>query len=519
MLLPALAVAAGTDNVSENAMVSYEDGGSNPVLSSQNTSADSADDENFKNYMRAFSSNIILLFILCISIFVLAALNIAGRKYSKNYYYLERFYLRVILIPAYSVMGILLVLISLFSIAVIGTSEFTFSGDIVYSFVFSVFLFAYAMSSLWLAYSIVIKKVYMFILGFEIATPVILMAFFLSGIITVTGDEFITAVLLPLVVFIALILVPFMHIFMIKKRRGSSTVYSPDKDEVNDAGSTTYPFDEDSEAIFMQAKKINSLPVDLCDKYMDPEFIGKGGTAKIFKVKRREDEKVVAVKIPINFDERTGKIFFREMNLWKKLDHKNIVTVYSVNILPVPYVEMEYCEMSLADIKKPLPREKALYIIKEIGFGILYAHGKGVIHRDIKPQNILLSKDFVPKLTDWGLGKMVNEGGETTKTIAFSLNYAAPEQVAPKMFGRSDERTDIFQAGVVFYELLTGLLPFSGEGVGEFSAAIINEEPKPPSYFDSDLKKYDRIVMKCLQKNPENRYRTMDELLNDLDRL
>ncbi|MDD4128031.1 MAG: serine/threonine-protein kinase, partial [Methanomicrobium sp.] len=201
-----------------------------------------------------------------------------------------------------------------------------------------------------------------------------------------------------------------------------------------------------------------------------------------------------------------------------ELTHKNIVKVYSVNILPIPYVEMEFCKQSLADIKKPVSLAFSVSLIKEISEGLLYAHCKGVIHRDIKPQNILISEDSVPKLSDWGLGKIIGDNTET-KTIAFSLNYASPEQVAPGIFGRSDERTDIFQMGVVFYELLTGILPFSGEGIGEFSTAIINEEPKVPSAIIPGAKKIDKLVMKCLKKYPDERYQSIEEFLEDLNRI
>ncbi|MBN2734772.1 MAG: serine/threonine protein kinase [Methanomicrobiaceae archaeon] len=467
----------------------------------------------YSNYMQSFSSNIILLFILCISGVFLLLLNTLGKKYSGRFFYQEKFLLRVFLIPTYSVMGILLVLITLFTIAIVGNSVEP-SSDNIFKFLMSLVFFTYAITSLWLAYSIVLKKVYIFILTFEAVAPFILLIF---SITDPQSYESALDILLSILLILMLAAIPLIHTRMIKKRKS----FTPGKNEhINnsDAGANTLILNEEQEAIILQTKKTRLLPSDLSERYMDAEYIGKGGTAKIFRAKKRENGETVAVKVPISFDERTGRNFLREMNIWKELSHKNIVKVYSINILPVPYVEMEYFKTSLADLKKPVSGALSLSIITGIAEGLLYAHNKGVLHRDIKPQNILLSEDYTPMITDWGLGKKIGEVNET-KTIAFSLNYASPEQVAPGIFGHSDERTDIFQLGVVFYELLTGLLPFSGEGIGEFSGAIINDNPKLPSSIISGAKKFDKIVMKCLQKHPEDRYQSIEEFLNDLKRL
>ncbi|MDD3407440.1 MAG: serine/threonine-protein kinase [Methanomicrobium sp.] len=492
-------------------------------ITSENEFSESASAEDYHEYMRNFSSNVILLFILCVSGIFLLLLRYTGRKYSDNFYYTEKFYLRVILIPTYSVMGILLVLISLFSIAVIKNAGDLSSPDTVSTLIFATMVFSYAMSSLLLAYSIVIKRAVLYILGFEIAAPFILFLFSITDLSGYSSStELFLGIFISVLFSFILVSVPLMHTRMLIRRKSYSGFESESEDKSSESesedGKSTLPFDEEGKAIMMQAKKINCIPEDLLVRYMDAEYIGKGGTARIFKAKRRDDGEVVAVKVPISFDERTGRSFLKEMNLWKELDHKNIVRVYSVNILPVPYVEMEYCQQSLADINKPLSGEISAGIISEISKGLLYAHSRGVIHRDIKPQNILISEDKTPKLSDWGLGKIISDNN-VTKTLAFSLNYASPEQVAPGIFGRCDERTDIFQMGIVFYELLTGCIPFSGEGVGEFSTSIIHNDPKIPSAINPDAKKFDKIIMRCLKKDPDERYRCIEEFLDDLNRL
>jgi len=150
----------------------------------------------------------------------------------------------------------------------------------------------------------------------------------------------------------------------------------------------------------------------------------------------------------------------------------------------------------------------------EIARGLRYAHGKGIIHRDLKPSNILL-KDDIPKLSDWGLSKVRSESRLTT-SISMSPMYAAPEQYSPKAFGKSDERTDIFQFGIILYELTTGELPFKGEDLNEISFAITNETLKPPSKVNPEAIDIEPIVLKCLQKKKEDRYQSIAELQSDL---
>jgi serine/threonine protein kinase len=145
-----------------------------------------------------------------------------------------------------------------------------------------------------------------------------------------------------------------------------------------------------------------------------------------------------------------------------------------------------------------------------------YAHEQGFIHRDIKPHNILLDKDFVPKITDWGMSKVLANEVKKSSIAGFSLSYAAPEQVSPSEFGRTDERTDIYQLGVVFYELVTGSVPFGGESIVEVGNAILREQPIPPSEFNSDAAVVEKIILKCLEKDPVKRFQSSAELLDAL---
>ena len=158
--------------------------------------------------------------------------------------------------------------------------------------------------------------------------------------------------------------------------------------------------------------------------------------------------------------------------MWEGLHHKNIVELYGANIFPLPFIEMEYVPASLAEMHFPFD-EKAVAILTGIAEGLRYAHGQGIVHRDIKPGNILLSPDGTPKITDWGLSRQ--QGKKQSGIIGFSLEYAAPEQLAPSLYGEPGPWTDIFHLGVLFYEMLTGHVPFSGDGMGEVTHAILQK--------------------------------------------
>lgn len=247
--------------------------------------------------------------------------------------------------------------------------------------------------------------------------------------------------------------------------------------------------------------------------YSDVELIASGGFGKVYKV-RRNDGQIAAVKIPSNLDSESGNIFLREVENWTKIDkHINVVSIYDYNIVPFPYIEMEYCDNSLADIAKPIEPLMAAKYIFDLCEGLKIAHRKNIIHRDLKPQNVLLKENSI-RIADWGLSKALSDASSSiTMEIKGTIKYAAPEQLDNQS---KDGRTDIWQVGVLFYELLTGALPFSGDGFSEIASAIYSKTPPPPSDYNQKLEEFNKIVLKCLEKNPENRYGTVEELQKDL---
>jgi len=254
------------------------------------------------------------------------------------------------------------------------------------------------------------------------------------------------------------------------------------------------------------------FPTELADRYRDISFIGKGGFARVFRA-TRPDNTEVAVKIPLSLDAATGKSFIAEMQSWTRLSHPNIVKLYDYNIMPIPYFEMEYCESTLTDMEKPMAPREAAGIIFNICEGVKVAHNQRIIHRDLKPQNILI-KNGVPKVSDWGLSRVITES-RTSTTTSFTAYYAAPEQI--NNTGK-DERTDIWQIGVIFYELVTGLLPFTGESMVGVVSAITKRNPQPPGEIVAESSDVESIILKCLEKEPDNRFQSVLELQKELAR-
>ncbi len=279
---------------------------------------------------------------------------------------------------------------------------------------------------------------------------------------------------------------------------------------------TAYPENLEPPPITPAPEQKNYFPRELESKYTGITYVGRGGIAWVFSAHRKTDGILVAVKIPISFDETTGKCFLNEIAAWETLRHENIVEVTAVNILPVPYVEMEFVPGSLETLEKPLPVWKAVHIVNGVAAGLQYAHEHGFIHRDIKPHNILMTDDGVPKITDWGMSKVLAADIKKSSIAGFSLSYASPEQVSPSEFGRTGERTDIYQLGVVFYELVTGSIPFGGESIVAVGNAILRENPIAPSEYNPDAEAVERIILRCLEKDPARRYQSAADLLDAL---
>lgn len=236
--------------------------------------------------------------------------------------------------------------------------------------------------------------------------------------------------------------------------------------------------------------------------------IGTGGFADIFKAEK-DNGLVVAIKIPkfIAFDNLNQDNFLKEAGIWGQLSHPHIVKVYEFGTKPYPWIAMENMDGgSLRNKIGRLSTEDSLETGLNIAGALFHAHHLGLVHRDIKPENILLDKEGVPKVSDWGLGKVLMEASMTVSGFRGTLSYSAPEQLAGAKFGQVDWRTDIYQLGAVLYEMLTGQWHFKGNDPGEVVYRILDEEVKPPSQVSPGLpEELDKIVLRAIAKRKEDR--------------
>ncbi|MGZ7095070.1 MAG: DUF4350 domain-containing protein [Methanobacterium sp.] len=263
---------------------------------------------------------------------------------------------------------------------------------------------------------------------------------------------------------------------------------------------------------FDRLKKLStkSLPFELQPFFSDAAYIGEGGFGRVFKAINKEG-KEVALKIPKSFDKRAERSFITEVSNWSHLDNPHIVKLLGYKILPIPYIETEFCEERLDKGIKTL--DEAVSIIYDIAKGLEYAHNKNIIHGDIKLSNILI-KNGVYKISDWGLSKLMMD--ESVTLSGATPSYCAPEQISVE-YGRADERTDIYQLGNIFYELITGRMPFEGN-ISQLYSSILTNKPVNPSKINSNAKPVDEIIMKCLSKNKEDRYSSMRVLIDELEK-
>ncbi|MFA4861767.1 protein kinase [Methanoregula sp.] len=317
---------------------------------------------------------------------------------------------------------------------------------------------------------------------------------------------------------IALIISAVAGIWYERKRKRNET-YVQEREE-NTGGNTTVvkktvpSARDDSEGLHHYAAH---LPPALEKKYPGAEYLAEGGACRVFRAWDPVEGRDVAVKVPIRFDEVTGTQFTKELHVWQSLHHPNIVEIYGANIFPVPYIEMEFVESSLASMKFPLEQKTIATIIRGVAQGLRYAHGQGIAHRDIKPGNILIKPDGLPKITDWGLAKA--EGTKQSGIIGFSLEYASPEQLAPNLYGEPGPWTDIYQVGVLFYEMMTGRVPFMGGGMGEVTHAILHDSPPPLTMDNPNAAEIEAIIFRCMKKAPGDRYSSVAEIIADLDKI
>lgn len=257
------------------------------------------------------------------------------------------------------------------------------------------------------------------------------------------------------------------------------------------------------------------------DRYEILEKIGVGGMAEVFRGKDHKLNRFVAIKVlKEEFRENRSfiKKFKEEAQAAAGLAHPNIVNVYDVgDENGIYYIVMELVEgitlKKYIERKGRLTVKEATSIAIQVSAGLEVAHNNQIVHRDIKPQNIIISREGKVKVTDFGIAKAATSQ-TTTSTAMGSVHYASPEQARG---GYVDHRSDIYSLGIVLYEMVTGRVPFDGDTAVAVAVKHLQEEMVPPTTYNREIPfSLSQIIRKCMEKSPDRRYQDIGDLLSDL---
>ena len=266
----------------------------------------------------------------------------------------------------------------------------------------------------------------------------------------------------------------------------------------------------------------------LAGRYELLEKIGEGGMSVVYKARCRILKRFVAIKIlkpEFIKDSKFTESFRREAQAAAGLTHPNIVNIYDVGREGnIHYIVMELIEgRVLSDIIKeggPIEYHRAIEITKQIAGALGFAHKNNIIHRDVKPHNILITTTGIAKIADFGIAKAVNSTtivDNSAEGVMGSVHYFSPEQARG---GYVDERSDIYSLGIVLYEMLTGRVPFDADNPVSVALMHINDEMVPPSTYALGIPPgLEQIVLKATDKFQENRYASAEEMIHDLDNI
>lgn len=259
----------------------------------------------------------------------------------------------------------------------------------------------------------------------------------------------------------------------------------------------------------------------IADRYEILGKVGAGGMSDVYKAKDLTLGRFVAIKVlKAEFSEDINFVtkFRSEAQAAAGLEHPNIVNIYDVGSENgLHYIVMEYVEgitlKTYIEKKGQLSFKEAVSIAIQVGRGIEAAHNKNIVHRDIKPQNIMISTEGKVKVTDFGIARAATSNTISSDVMG-SVHYSSPEQARN---GFVDGKSDIYSLGIVMYEMVTGRVPFDGDTTVAVAIQHLQEEMVPPSVYAPNLPiSMEKIILKCTQKNPDRRYSSMTALLADL---
>ena len=310
------------------------------------------------------------------------------------------------------------------------------------------------------------------------------------------------------------------------------------KGSTGEWGTLTLPQDQDNQRFFHEATlpaergtdATGSIPNNRIRYFGEYELldeIARGGMGVVFKAKQINLNRIVALKMILSGNlagEEEVQRFHTEAEAAANLDHPGIVPIYEIgehdgqHYFSMGFVDGDSLQDKLRD--GPLPPREAAELCRKIAESVAYAHEKGVIHRDLKPPNVLLDPSGEPKVTDFGLAKQVESDSDLTRSGAVmgTPSYMPPEQAS----GKTDEvgpRADVYSLGAILYCMLVGRPPFQAANVLDTLMQVIESEPVAPRSLDNKIPlDLETICLKCLQKNPASRYASAQELVDELER-